>query len=121
MDTKVDYLVTSNIPLATDEISCRSLSNVSTSIDESILDLSQRSLTNEKNFINNWNESSFQCNYTDQIDDDDHLHRLFNDQQLNIEQSLTDQLKTNLNNENLLSDNQSSQMDFYSSKKTKIK
>lgn len=127
MDTKVDYLVTSNIqsnPLATDEISCRSLSNVTTSIDESILDLSQRSFINEKNFIDNWNES-FPCNYTDQIDEDDHLHRLFiptNDQLLNIEQSLTDQLKPHSNPQHLLSDNPPSQMDFYSSKKrTKIK
>ena len=130
MDTTIDYLVTSNIPsnsLAIDE-NCLSSFNstkmLNTSMDESILDLSQRPLTTEKQrmiFIENWNGNS-SCNYTDEIDNDEFL--LNNDQSLstfNIEQSLTDQLK---NEENLSSDtrtNDSSQIDFYCSKTKKFK
>jgi hypothetical protein len=133
MDTTFDHLVTNNAQSG--HIATRSLifnpekiENIST--NESILDLSQRSssstteITNSNKqsvVIENWS-NDFTCVYTDDINNDlNQLLILNSDQQLNIEQSLTDQLTNDRNKENSLSDNSNqSQMDLYSSKK-KIK
>jgi len=135
MDTTLDHLVTTDaqsglivtrgIPLS----SIKSENIPNTSTEESILDLSQRptttttttttEITNSNDefvVIDNWSKD-LTCNYTDNIDDD--LNRILiinKDNQLNIEKSLTDQLNNNPKKENFLSDN-SSQIDFYCSKK----
>jgi hypothetical protein len=134
MDTTFDQLVTTDVQsglIVTRGIpfsSYKSENIPNTSNEESILDLSQRSTTTRKELINsntrsividNWNKDLI-CNYTDDIDED--LNRILiinnDDNQLNIEQSLTDQLRNNLKKENSLSDNYyQSQIDLYSSRK----
>ncbi len=134
MDTTFDQLVTTDVQsgvIVTRGLpfsSYKSENIPNTSIEESILDLSQRSTTRRKELrnsnpqsivIDNWKKDLI-CNYTDDIDED--LNRIFirnnNDNQLNIQQSLTDQLKNDLKKENSLSDNSyQSQIDLYSSRK----
>ncbi|CAF1122100.1 unnamed protein product [Rotaria sp. Silwood1] len=121
MDTTFDNLVTTDahsglivtcgIPLS----SFISENIINTSHEEFILDLSQRSTTTtttteiiNKNqsidIINNWENNSI-CNYTDSIDDDfNKILILNNDNKLNIEQSLTDQLKHHSIQDDSLSD-----------------
>ena len=103
-------------------------STINTPSNSSILDLSQRPSTTEITntndqfiIIDNWNKDLI-CNYTDNVDDD--LNRILiinKDNQLNIEQSLTDQLKPDRKKDISLSDipNQS-QIDLYYSKKKKL-
>jgi hypothetical protein len=136
MDTTFDHLVTKDaqsgliVNHGTPISSLKSENIPNTSTEESILDLSQRSSTTEiinSNdrfiFIDNWKDD-LRYNYTDNIDDD--LNRILlinNDNQLNIEQSLTDQLLNDFKKENILSDNlntnQSQIQFYYSRKKTK--
>jgi hypothetical protein len=110
-DTQSGLIVTHGVP-----ISSLTTENVlPTSNDGSILDLSQRPTTET---INNWN-NDIPCTYSDSIDDD--LNRILiinKDQQFNLEQSLTDQLKDPVIKEDSLSDNSKltqSKIDFYSS------
>ncbi|CAF1292119.1 unnamed protein product [Rotaria sordida] len=128
-DAQSGLIVTRGIPLS----SFISENVMNTSNEEFILDLSQRSTTTttteiiNKNhsidIIDNW-ENNSTCNYTDSIDDD--LNRILiinnNDNKLNIEQSLTDQLKHHSIQEDSLSDssnrNQSKLDLYYSTKKT---
>jgi hypothetical protein len=133
MDTTLDHLVTKDaqsglivtrgIPISS--LKSENLSNISP--EESILDLSQRPSTTEITntndqsiIIDNW-ENDLTCNYTDDINDD--LNRILiinQDNQFNIEESLTDQYKNDLKKENSLSDNSNinqSKIDFYCSKK----
>jgi len=136
MDTTFDQLVTKDAQsglIVTHDIPFSSLKSgniPSISTEESILDLSQRSSTTElinSNdrfiLIDNWKED-LRYNCTDNINDDLNRILLINkDNQLNIEQSLTDQLLNDLKKENILSDNlntNQSQIHFYySRKKTK--
>ena len=127
MDTTFDHLVTSDaqsgsiatqaIPLST--LDFDKIPHIST--EESILDLSQRSTTTDSKqrfvIMNNWNIDST-CIYTDDISDDFRRQlSLNNDDRLNIEQSLTDQLQSDLKSENSLSDSTNpSQIDLYCSK-----
>jgi len=133
MDTTLDHLVTKDaqsglivtrgIPISS--LKSENLPNIS--LEESILDLSQRPSTTEiRNtndqsiIIDNW-RNDLTCNYTDDINDD--LNRILiinQDNQFNIEESLTDQFKNDLKKENSLSDNSNtnqSKIDFYCSKK----
>jgi hypothetical protein len=118
-DAQSEHIATGSITFNSEKIE-------NTSTEESILDLSQRPsstieiINPNKQFviIDNWS-NDFTCDYTDDIHDDfNQLLILNNDQQLNIEQSLTDQLKPDRKKEIFLSDipNQS-QMDLYYSKK----
>jgi len=126
MDTTFDHLVTTDAQssfIVTHDIPVSSKNISNTSTDESILDLSQRSTTELTNSVvnfDNWRKDST-CVYTDSIDDDfKRLSILNKDNNLNINQSLTDQFKHNLIKENSLSDIHQSQIDLYSStKKTK--
>ncbi|CAF4581583.1 unnamed protein product [Rotaria sp. Silwood2] len=127
-DAQSGLIVTRGIPLS----SFISEDVINTSNEEFILDLSQRSTTatteimnkNESNYIiDNWNNKST-CNYTDSIDDDfNQILIINNDNKLNIEQSLTDQLKHHSIQEDSLSDSSNrnqSKLDLcYSRKKTK--
>ncbi|CAF1380127.1 unnamed protein product [Rotaria sordida] len=126
-DAQSGLIVTRGIPLS----SFISENVMNTSNEEFILDLSQRSTTTTTEIINknhsidiidNW-ENNSTYNYTDSIDDD--LNRILiinNDNKLNIEQSLTDQLKHHSIQEDSLSDssnrNQSKLDLYYSTKKT---
>ena len=116
-DAQSDLIVTRGIPVSS--IISKNISHTST--EESILDLSQRSttteITNSTVIIDNWSQDST-CVYTDSIDDDFKRLSIPNeDNNLNIEQSLTDQLKHNSIKENSLSDTNQSQLDLYCSKK----
>ncbi|CAF4142723.1 unnamed protein product [Adineta steineri] len=114
MNTSIDHLVTTDSQsglIVTRGIPLSSF----TSTDESILDLSQRLI-----IIDNWRKNST-CIYTDSIDDDE-FNRITienkDNNNLNIEYSLTDQLTHNLIKENSLSDNtKQSHIDLYCSKK----
>lgn len=145
MDTSLDQLVstdaqsglivTRGIPLS----SFISENVTSASNEEFILDLSQRRMitttttthtiepinkNSSVHYINDWTNDS-KYNYTDAIDND--FNRILpqdNDDKLNIEQSLTDQLKhQSTQDEPKLSDTSNkipSKLDYYSSlKKTR--
>ncbi|CAM4749184.1 unnamed protein product [Rotaria magnacalcarata] len=127
-DAQSGLIVTRGIPLS----SFISENVVNTSIEEFILDLSQRPITamsseiiyknSSIHYIDNWSNDT-KCNYTDSIDDDLNRISIINsDNKLNIEQSLTDQLKHHSLQEDSLSDSSNknqSKLDLYSSKKKK--
>lgn len=131
MDTTFDHLVTNDVQsglITTHSIPLCSLNSEkisNTSTEESILDLSQRPSTIEISnsnkqcvVIDNWRKD-LTCHYTDDINDDlNQISILNKDNQLNIEQSLTDQLKPDLKKDKSLSDiTHQSQIDLYCSKK----
>ncbi len=93
-------------------------STINSHSGSSILDLSQRTTTtNSIVIIDNWTNDS-PCIYSDTIDND--IEKVEMQKDLNIEQSLTDQLKDLPIKEDSLSDSSNinkSKLDFYPSVK----
>jgi hypothetical protein len=124
MDTTLDHLVTTDTQpglIVSRGIPLSSVISETTSNEESILDLSQRAISNRSNRIfDNWTNDLI-CNSNDVINDEDlnRISRINEDKKLNLEQSLTDQLNNILIKEDSMSDNYNrnqSKMDFYCSK-----
>ena len=89
-------------------------SSINNPSSSSILDLSQRTTTV---MIDNWSNDC-PCNYSDVVDDD--IQTIEQNKELNIEQSLTDQLQDLPIKEDSMSDSSNmnqSKLDLYSSRK----
>ncbi|CAF1010355.1 unnamed protein product [Adineta ricciae] len=121
MATTLNHLVTTDCrvdQLGTTDTSAQSATNSKkASTDESILDLSQRPMMTT-DIDDKWRENS-PCPYTDSIDAEFQRISLANpDVDLDVNQSLTSQLKHNSIAEHSVSDNSiQSQVNLYSSKK----
>lgn len=121
MATTLNHLVTADCQvdqLDTTDTSTQSATNSKKNpADESILDLSQRPMmTTDMNA--NWQDQS-SCPYTDSIDDEFQRISLPNpDADVDVNQSLTNQLKHTSITEHSVSDNSiQSQVNLYPSKK----